>query len=481
MQDLDDIALLLEYTERGSEEAFAALVGRHINKVYSVALRQTGNPASAEEITQAVFVILARKCRSLRKEVVLSGWLYETARLTSRTFIRSEIRRSHREKEAHLQTELNQNEPEAWSQIAPLLDAAMGALNETDRHAIVLRFFDGKSMREVGAMLGASEDAAKVRVSRAVDKLQKFFLKHGIHSTTTAITGAIAANSVMVAPSALLKSTTAAAMTHGVAGSTSTTALIKGALKVMAWTKVKTAIVAGVVILLAAGTTTVAVKEVQAHRVPIWRQRYDTALIGKMPQQVTILPAIPGRGIDGQGNNSSGRVGVGVSLVEMFESAYGCSQARVIFTTPVSDEHYDYLVNVPPDPRKALQQEITRKLGLKAHYVTIETNVYQLVLRNRNAPELKPTTSAHDSNGSQNHWIGSYWCINQSIGALAQFLEDCLGTPVVDQTGLTGNYDIEFIGGSDPEKLKQVVLNEVGLELVSATMPVQFLVVEKVQ
>src|ERR1700730_13866375 len=103
MQELDDITLLREYVERDSEEAFASVVTRHVNKVYSVALRHTRNPHQAEEITQAVFVILSRKSRHLGKRVILSGWLYQTARLTTVTFIRSEIRRAHREQEDHMQ------------------------------------------------------------------------------------------------------------------------------------------------------------------------------------------------------------------------------------------------------------------------------------------------------------------------------------------------------------------------------------------
>ena len=203
MQELDDNALLREYVERDSEEAFAALVTRHVNKVYSVALRLTGNPHSAEEITQAVFVILAKKSRHLGKRVILSGWLYQTARLTAVTFIRGGIRRARREQEACMQTALNENESDAWVQIAPLLDAAMAGLNETDRHAVVLRFFDGKSLREVGAALGASEDAAKMRVSRALEKLRRFFMKRGVVSTTAAIAGAISTYSVQAAPAAL--------------------------------------------------------------------------------------------------------------------------------------------------------------------------------------------------------------------------------------------------------------------------------------
>jgi len=260
MQELDDIALLRKYVEHDSEEAFAALVARHINKVYSAAWRHTGNPQQAEEITQAVFVILARKSANLGKRVILSGWLYQTARLTAVTFIRSQIRRAHREQEAYMQTVLNDKESNDWTQIAPLLDAAMAALNEADRHAVVLRFFDGKSMNEVGAALGANEDAAKKRVSRALEKLRKFFEKRGVSSTAATIAGAISANSVQAAPIALAKTITAVAMTKGVAASGSTLTLIKGALKIMAWTKAKTAAVVGVALILTAGTTTLAIR-----------------------------------------------------------------------------------------------------------------------------------------------------------------------------------------------------------------------------
>jgi len=280
MQELDDTALLREYVERNSEEAFAALVRRHINKVYSVALRHTGNPHSAEEITQAVFVILAKKSRHLGKRVILSGWLYQTARLTAVTFIRGGIRRARREQEAYMQTALNENESDlsrrsgteadaTWAQLAPLLDAAMAGLNETDRHAVVLRFFDGKSLRDVGAALGANEDAAKKRVSRALEKLRTFFARRGVSSTTAIIAGAISANSVQAAPVALAKTVTAVALAKGATASGSTLTLIKGALKIMAWTKAKTAIVAvSVAVIMAASTTTTLVIHHRHHIVP---------------------------------------------------------------------------------------------------------------------------------------------------------------------------------------------------------------------
>src|SRR6185503_8142535 len=128
MQHLSDSELLAEYLRNNSEEAFATLVARHVNKVYSVAMRHVGNPHQAEEITQAVFVILLKKAKTLPKETILSGWLYHTARLTAVTFLRSEIRRVHREQKAQMETTLNQSDDHVWQQLAPLLDDAIAKL-----------------------------------------------------------------------------------------------------------------------------------------------------------------------------------------------------------------------------------------------------------------------------------------------------------------------------------------------------------------
>jgi len=262
MQELDDILLLREYVDHDCEKAFAVLVTRHVDKVYSIALRQVRNPHHAEEIAQTVFVILARQARHLSSRVILSGWLCRTAQLTAMTFIRSEIRRTRREQEASMQNPLSENESDVWSQIEPLLDAAMAGLSKADYHAVVLRFFDGKSMKEVGAALGASEDAAKMRVNRAVEKLRLFFSRRGIVVSVAVLTAAISASSVQSAPATLAKTATAVALAKGTTASTSTLTLIKGVSKIMAWTKIKTAIAAGVVAVLAAGTAAVVVKEI---------------------------------------------------------------------------------------------------------------------------------------------------------------------------------------------------------------------------
>lgn len=250
----DDMTLLREYARRNSEEAFATLVSRHVNLVYSVALRDVHDPHLAEDITQAVFVILARKAESLSPKIVLSGWLCRTARYASANALTIQRRRQRREQEACMQSVLNEPEPDAWTKIAPLLGGAMAQLGQKDHDAVVLRFFEGKSFQEIGTALGASENAAKKRVAYALEKLRKCFLKHGIASTTAAIAVALSTNSIQAAPVALAKTATAVAVAKGATVSSSTLTLIKGALKIMAWTKAKTTIVVSVAVVLVAGT-----------------------------------------------------------------------------------------------------------------------------------------------------------------------------------------------------------------------------------
>ncbi|HZL79927.1 MAG TPA: sigma-70 family RNA polymerase sigma factor, partial [Candidatus Limnocylindrales bacterium] len=251
----DDMELVRQYAARQSESAFATLVSRHASLVYSAALRQARDPQLAEEITQAVFIILARKAGSLNEKTILPGWLYRAACYTANSARKQEHRRQQREQEAYMQSTLQEARIDAaWKQMSPLLEEAMLRLGQTDRDALVLRFFEGRSLNEVGAALGASEDAAKMRVNRALEKLRKFFTKRGVSATTAIIAGAISANSIQAAPAALAKSVMAVALAKGAAASGSTLTLVKGALKIMAWTKAKTAIAVGVGVLFVAGT-----------------------------------------------------------------------------------------------------------------------------------------------------------------------------------------------------------------------------------
>ena len=253
--------LVGEYARHHSEEAFAALVSRHVNLVFSVALHQLRDTALAEEVTQAVFMILARKAGSLGPKTILSAWLCRTAQYAAANVSKAERRRKHREQETYMQSLLNQPEPESspWSDIAPLLNSAMAELGGKDHSAIVLRFFEGNDLKQVGVALGVSENTAATRVSRAVDKLRRYFLKHGVVSTTAIIAGAISANSVQAAPAALAKTVTVTAYARGATAGGSTLALIKGTSKVMAWEKVRTAMVIGVCTLLTGTAVLIAI------------------------------------------------------------------------------------------------------------------------------------------------------------------------------------------------------------------------------
>jgi RNA polymerase sigma factor (sigma-70 family) len=255
MPDNDDIALLTQYAG-GDESAFTLLVERYINLVYSTALRQVCNPSHAEEITQAVFIILTQKAKSLSPKTILSGWLYQTARLTASNFQRSEIRRQQREQEAYMQSTLTGSDTASWEHIAPLLDEAMGRLGEADRNAIVLRFFENKTPQEVAAMLKLNEVTARKRVSRALEKLRKFFTKRGVVIPIALLTTAISANSIQAAPVGLA-ATISATAAKGAAVSATITTLVKGTLKLMTYAKLKLALYIGAAIVLAGGTTTV--------------------------------------------------------------------------------------------------------------------------------------------------------------------------------------------------------------------------------
>ncbi len=232
------MTLVREYAQNNSEQAFGTLVSRHVNLVYSVALRQVRDSHLAEEITQGVFIILARKAKSLTPDTILSGWLCRTARYVSADTLKIERRRQSREQESQMQSILNESDSDAWSQIAPLLDDALNCLGEKEHDAVVLRFFDGKELKQVGAAMGTGEDAARMRVNRGVEKLRTFFTKRGVTLSATAIAGAVAANSVQAAPAGLAAAITVAALS----ATTITTAAVIAATKTTAMTILQKAV-----------------------------------------------------------------------------------------------------------------------------------------------------------------------------------------------------------------------------------------------
>lgn len=257
MDAMDDLALLREYVEHHSEAAFETLVSRRVGFVYSAAMRQVRDPQLAGEITQTVFIILAQKAARISEKTILTGWLFKTTRFVAIAEMRKIVQRRKFEQEADMESEIESTLPDAlWEKMSPLLDAALAALGEKDRQAVLLRFFENKSLADVGNYLATNEDTAGKRVSRALDKLRNYFSKQGVASSPSVIAGAISANSVHAAPVALAKTVSAIALAKAAAAAGSELTFLSGALKFMAWTKMNTVAVVGVAVILAASTTT---------------------------------------------------------------------------------------------------------------------------------------------------------------------------------------------------------------------------------
>ncbi len=256
---MDDATLLREYVINNSEAAFEALVSRYLHFVHSAAMRQVHDPQMAEEVAQVVFIILAKKAGRINDRTILSGWLFKTTRFVALTQTRATTRRRQYEQKLHMQSEDQFNTPDQpiWEQISPLLDEALAKLGEKDRQAVLLRFFQNKSLAEVGNAFGTGEDAARMRINRTLAKLNRYFNRHGISSTTAILAGVISANSVQATPVLLTKTITAGAVAKGATASASTLTLIKGALKVMAHAKLKTAALVGAALLVAGGSAVV--------------------------------------------------------------------------------------------------------------------------------------------------------------------------------------------------------------------------------
>jgi uncharacterized protein (TIGR03435 family) len=484
MQEMADMELLRQYARDNSEAAFATLVNRYVNLVYSAALRKTDNPGAAEEITQAVFVILAKKAGRLSPRTILSGWLYQTARFTAASFLRTEIRRARREQEAYVQSLSDQTEPAAGLEIMPLLEDAMGRLGEKDRNAIVLRFFEGKSFQEIGTVVGASENAVKKRVAYGLEKLRKFLAKRGISSTATSLADAISTHSVQLAPAALAKSVTALAAAKGAAAGGSTLTLIKGALKLMAWTKVKTSVVVGLAALFVTGTTVIVVEKAGSHGVDesFWEIKFEN--LKKAPPVVIIRPTRYSKAISI--SDSGNRIAHDVAISDLLEWAYSCSGIKMVLPTNLPEGRFDLMLTLPHDPKKALRQEIRKQFGLIARHENIETNAFLLTVKDA---ELLAAHRSKLGNRTYHHQDTAFQSFsNYPISRIAWYCEWWFKTPIILQSGCAGNYDFrrpvyqDIAYDEANAKTREFVraeLKDMGLELVPVTTTVEMVVVEK--
>jgi len=263
-----DRDLLRQYTERRSQDAFTALVHRHVNLVYSTALRLVRSPHLAEEVAQSVFADLANQAARLAPDTVLPSLLYQVARRTAIDVVRRESRRQLREQVAYELSTMNATAAE-WNQVEPLLDEAMHALDETDRVAILLRFFENKSLREVGQALGTSDDAAQKRVSRAVERLREFFIKRGVAVGAAGITAVISANAVQASPAGLAATISSAIALAGTTTiATTTTATVA---KTIAMTTLQKTLIAATL------AVTVSATLYEAHQTSTLRDELQTS------------------------------------------------------------------------------------------------------------------------------------------------------------------------------------------------------------
>ncbi|MFO1461061.1 MAG: sigma-70 family RNA polymerase sigma factor [Verrucomicrobiota bacterium] len=264
---MSDGELLRAYSMEGSEAAFASLVNRYLPLVHSVAGRHLPDRALSEEVTQAVFVLLAKKARELTGHPSIAGWLHRTAwQLAART-ARAEVRRRRRESEAAFNSPsiMSPPDPPEAAPVLPAMDAALQDLPDDDRDILVLRYFLRKPIREVGATLGVSEAAAKMRIRRALNQLKILLVRRGITCSPAALAAVMTHNGVTKVPDSLAARVIPAAANAG-ASSTNDFLLLHGIYSFMNGTKLAVLVTSAVLI---AGLSAIAIRNGKFDRTTI--------------------------------------------------------------------------------------------------------------------------------------------------------------------------------------------------------------------
>lgn len=298
---MNDSELLQAWANRRDEAAFAELVRRHLDLVRASAHRQIGASPLADDVTQAVFLVLARKAGTLGTQVVLSGWLFRTTRFVAARALRAEQRRTHHENVAAMHPVPNDTAalPEHWKDVEPHLDAGLAALSTADRDALLLRFFEGKPLRAVGEQLGVSEETAKKRVSRAVEKLRAWLAGRGVGLTAAGLVSLLENLPLDATPAGLAGQVATVAMAN--TGGAAVATLAAGATRDWLLAQVRQGLpwVAAALLLVTAGVlallpepemTTPATVE----RVPGGPTEPPDTSSGTGPGSAAVLPAQPG-------------------------------------------------------------------------------------------------------------------------------------------------------------------------------------------
>ncbi|MCI0745660.1 MAG: sigma-70 family RNA polymerase sigma factor [Verrucomicrobia subdivision 3 bacterium] len=252
MNECDDDELLQRYAQHQDADAFSVLVQRYLGLVYSAAFRRVGDHHLAEEIAQAVFVVLARKAGKLRPTTVLAAWLYQATRFAASDALKLEHRRLKYEQEAARMGPPDSSS--AWEELAPVVDEAIDSLSETDRRAVLLRFFENKGLKEVGQALGVNEDSAQKRVARAVGKLRAFLAKREVFVPAVALTTILASQSVKAVPAGLSHSLLSGEGMKASAMSALVSVLVEGTLSKLGWMRLKPLLLSLGAVLFLSGT-----------------------------------------------------------------------------------------------------------------------------------------------------------------------------------------------------------------------------------
>src|SRR5215469_10523260 len=201
----DSLKLLRDYADRGDEAAFRQLVEQYLDLFYSAALRRVnGDSGLAQDVTQTVFTDLARKAKSLRDVAMLGGWLYRYTGFVASNAVRGEKRRQIREQEAAQMNATSESPDALWQELAPVLDDTIDSLEPSDRQAVLLRFFERRDFRTIGATLGISDDAAQKRVGRALEKLRALLTERGVTLSVVILSSFLASKVVQAAPAELV-------------------------------------------------------------------------------------------------------------------------------------------------------------------------------------------------------------------------------------------------------------------------------------
>jgi RNA polymerase sigma factor (sigma-70 family) len=405
----DSQTLLADYVKNGSESAFRDLVACYINLVHSTAIRLVqGDSQLAEDVTQTVFVNLARKAHTLSPEVMLGGWLHRDTCFVAGTTMRGERRRHFRERQAVAMNIPEDHTAANLALVAPILDEAINQLEPDDRAAILLRYFEQLEFRAVGERMGSTEDAARMRVTRALDKLHALLKNRGVVFSATALGAALTAEAVTAAPLGLAATVAGTALT-----SVATGGVTVSLLKFVTMTKLKIGIVSAIA--------------VAALAVPVVMQHQSLAKLRRENQALQ-------------------------------------EQAAQLAPLQADNQRLSNLVvqaNTSPAPAEKEVRELAR---LRAEVTSLRQLTNDLTKELTGIRRLNRNQAFTE--------MGKRVFRNMSMAEFAKFIGEVLEAPVADQTGLTGTYDIAMtpprIGGEDGklERVTGILHNELGLQLI---------------